>query len=171
MGRRKPNPPGINQTAMRNAERFYKQNTSINIQDNSVFLKHIYISHDAFNDNLKIHGFNKYPGMFLIKDAIKKDTQKSIVLDCLNQSKSPNVTNLDTHYEIPSQGIWDIYSKDQQYLLNLRPDSQNVILENDGRQIDPPTNSRPWLVGNTTISSKAALRKLRWTSLGVQCMI
>jgi hypothetical protein len=166
--RRKPvDPPGENQTAMRNAERFYKKNDDFGFSDRSVFLENIQVVHDAFNSDLAISYFKEFPGIFLIKNAIKKDHQESIVLDCLREAKAPNVTNLDTHYEIPAIGIWKVVLQDPNILVNLRPDNENVIVENDGRMIDPPTSIRPCL---SCITAKKALRRLRWTSLGVQCI-
>ena len=164
---RKPDPPGVNQTAMRNAERFYKKTNDFEIQDKSIVLEKIKIDHDAFNDNLYISYYEEFPGIFLIKNAIKTIHQKSIIMDCLREAKAPNVTNLDTHYEIPKEGIWDVFVCDSNRLLNLRPENDLPVLENDGRKIDPPTSSRPFL---SSITSKEALRRLRWASLGVQCM-
>lgn len=167
MGRRKKlDPPGVNQTAMRNAERFYKQNIDFEIPDSSILLDQIKIHHDAFHDNLNIYYFQEYPGIYLIKNAIKIHHQESIVTECLQEAKAPNVTNLDTHYEIPECGIWKSTLQDPNSLVNLRPDNGNEIIENDGRKIDPPTSARPFL---SSISCKNALRRLRWTSLGVQC--
>lgn len=168
MGRRKkPDPPGVNQTAMRNAERYYKQHDDFKIIDTSILLDQIRIDHDAFHDSLSICHYKEYPGIYLIKNAIKIHHQQAIVTECLKEAKAPNVTNLDTHYEIPDCGIWKLALQDPRSLINLRPDNENAIIENDGRKIDPPTSARPFL---SSISSKNALRRLRWTSLGVQCM-
>jgi hypothetical protein len=152
---------------MRNAERFYKKDNNFGFTDRSVILEKIKVDHDAFNSDLSISYFEDFPGIFMIKNAIKKEHQQSIILDCLKEAKAPNVTNLDTHYEIPACGIWKVVLQDQNTLVNLRPDNENVIVENDGRKIDPPTSIRPCL---SAISAKKALRRLRWTSLGVQCI-
>lgn len=170
MGRRRRlvDPPGENQTAMRNAERFFKKNNDFGFPDRSILFDKIQVDHEAFNTDLSISYYEELPGIFLIKNAIKKDHQESIVLDCLKEAKAPNVTNLDTHYEIPSCGIWKVVLQDSDGLVNLRPDNENVIVENDGRKIDPPTSVRPLL---SSITAKKALRRLRWASLGVQCIL
>lgn len=167
--RRKPlDPPGENQTAMRNAERYFKKNDDFGFPDRSLFLDKIQIDHDAFNGDLTLSYYEEFPGIFLIKNAIKISHQEAIVLDCLKEAKAPNVTNLDTHYQIPDCGIWKLVLQDPDGLVALRPDNENVILENDGRRIDPPTSARPSL---SSITATKALQRLRWTSLGVQCTL
>jgi alkylated DNA repair protein alkB family protein 1 len=59
----------------------------------------------TFNSSLT----NLQPGF------LNEEEQRSLVISCLeDHSRHPNETNLDAHYEVPHDGLWELWKTDQQ---------------------------------------------------------
>ncbi|KAG8981785.1 hypothetical protein FRB90_006990, partial [Tulasnella sp. 427] len=53
---------------------------------------------------------DSHPGLVIIPSYISPSAQRSFIRSSLeNQARSPNETNLDTHYLIPEKGIWNAH--------------------------------------------------------------
>ncbi|KAJ3312135.1 hypothetical protein HDV04_003389 [Boothiomyces sp. JEL0838] len=63
-----------------------------------------------FNRSIKVIAFDKFPGLYYIPDAIPVELQKSIVKEALEEwVRPPNVCNLDSHFHLNPNGIWNEY--------------------------------------------------------------
>jgi alkylated DNA repair protein alkB family protein 1 len=55
--------------------------------------------------------FESFPGFLVVKDAISQELQRDIIQEALeNWAKPPNVSNLDLHFKLPQEGIWNSFS-------------------------------------------------------------
>jgi alkylated DNA repair protein alkB family protein 1 len=187
MGRKiVPNPPGANQSATRNAERAWKRDpiepTTLASLKSGTLTSTITFGHPGLRP-AELFTFAEFPGLLVMKHALKIPFQMELIAACLGDyTRLPNVTNLDTHYHIPKEGLWAQFQKDPNLTLELR-ETQTGEKENTGDQdisldtfkpsdltespvkIDPPTSQRPYI---KPVTVKDALKKLRWTSLGFQ---
>ncbi|KAJ3520201.1 hypothetical protein NM688_g9197 [Phlebia brevispora] len=60
----------------------------------------------------KVYIFPSIPGLVVIPSFISPDDQRTLVRVSLrDQAKHPNETNLDTHYMLPEEGLWNAYLK------------------------------------------------------------
>ncbi|KNC97061.1 alkylated DNA repair protein AlkB [Spizellomyces punctatus DAOM BR117] len=124
------------------------------------------------------------PGLVIIPNMFSPSAQRTIIKQCLKEyTRHPNVTNLDTHWKLPSAGIWNLHelvrkgeiaSGAEETLLRMRHDGTvEGALKNGydsdvneaGIKIDPPTTDTHHL---THLTPQDALLRLRWTSLGFQ---
>ncbi|KAJ3320283.1 hypothetical protein HDV06_005427 [Boothiomyces sp. JEL0866] len=65
-----------------------------------------------FNRTLKAIAFDEFPGLYYIPDAIPLEMQKSIVKESLEEwVRPPNVCNLDSHFHLNPNGIWNEYAE------------------------------------------------------------
>ncbi|KAJ3179082.1 hypothetical protein HK101_010077 [Irineochytrium annulatum] len=123
--------------------------------------------------------FRAHPGLVLIPNPFTPSAQRHIVKSCMRHwAKRPNVSNLDTHYVIPGEGLWYLYERDwasgSLTQLQRRPPAEADAYEmeyNDpeGAQtlkFDPPTSEVLHLSPHLPVS--LALKKWRWSSLGYQ---
>ncbi|KAJ3020502.1 hypothetical protein HKX48_000706 [Thoreauomyces humboldtii] len=123
------------------------------------------------------------PGLVIIPGLITPSAQARIVHACLNVTKLPNVTNLDTHWVLPTTGLWAAHVAERQggapCMLDMRKDGYHESVHSLSQtpqeavpppeavpvRIDPPTTSTHHL---KAISASEATKRLRWTSLGYQ---
>ncbi|KAK5823020.1 hypothetical protein F5H01DRAFT_333320 [Linnemannia elongata] len=51
-----------------------------------------------------------HPGLIYIPAAFTPAAQRTLIKGCLKEySRHPNKSNLDTHYKVPSSGLWDLH--------------------------------------------------------------
>ncbi|KAJ2990722.1 hypothetical protein HDV02_004184 [Globomyces sp. JEL0801] len=124
MGRKNKNaPPPVddpnlqNTTAFRILERKLKRKGAL---DQSLFeILTDYQEILIFNDIKKAYKFANYPGLYLIKNAIPVELQKKIIVSCLKDwTQPPNVSNLDSHFQLDPKGIWNLYVEHKDDLEN-----------------------------------------------------
>ncbi|CAG8469313.1 7830_t:CDS:2 [Cetraspora pellucida] len=146
----------------------------------------------------KAYLFKDLPGFIFIPNPFTPDAQKHVIKRCLKDfTKHPNISNLDTHYVLPKQGIWEIYEKvfynildenDEECFIPLKASSINKNNdvryadddEESGLMTDPPLESTKSTIINekkpdpspsSTVSilpPSQLIRKLRWITLGYQ---
>ncbi|KAI8876631.1 hypothetical protein K501DRAFT_261852 [Backusella circina FSU 941] len=59
------------------------------------------------------------PGLIVIPNAFAPEQQRYLIKQCLlKYPQAPNTSNLHTHYEIPSQGIWPLFEQQRNGKLN-----------------------------------------------------
>jgi len=52
-------------------------------------------------------------GMIFIPNPFTEMAQRQLIHHCLHKyTQPPNLSNLDAHYDIPSDGVWNLYTKD-----------------------------------------------------------
>ena len=118
-------PPGPNQTGMRIAERAFKK-TLISLETRDSLLDpqvhtHRTMHHPGLHSNLEIGRLDQHPGLWILRGALTQNSQKSLIQSCLASfAKKPNVNNLDTHYHIPEQGLWETASSQPSLVLKVR---------------------------------------------------
>ena len=124
--------------------------------------------------------FPEFPGLILLKHALQPSLQRGLITACLREyTQLPNVTNLDTHYHMPLEGLWERFLNDPVSVLPIREFESGEIAQENATEanvagsngtisnikIDPPTCQRPYV---KPVTVQDALKKLRWTSLGFQ---
>ncbi|KAI8375215.1 hypothetical protein BD560DRAFT_393067 [Blakeslea trispora] len=58
------------------------------------------------------------PGLIIIPNAFSPRAQRYLVKQCLSiYPQPPNTSNLDTHYHIPSTGLWPLYEAQEKGIL------------------------------------------------------
>ncbi|KAI0350246.1 hypothetical protein OH77DRAFT_1593714 [Trametes cingulata] len=63
-------------------------------------------------DGRRAYTFPGTPGLVLLPSFIRRDDQRRLVRWALSeQARYPNETNLDTHYVLPKEGLWNQYLK------------------------------------------------------------
>jgi alkylated DNA repair protein alkB family protein 1 len=144
-----------NKSAFRIAERAFKRTFDINKCHKS-------------NQNIMII----IPGIVLLRSYIDTETQANIIKSCLTDyAKLPNLTNLDSHFEVPVDGIFNTYCKNKQLLIQPRQfeTSTQTIYDQAKPEykllIDPPTDP---IRNKKPICISKVLNRLRWVTLGYQ---
>lgn len=55
----------------------------------------------------KVFTLDKHPGLFIIPGALSAAHQRRLIKRCMRDvTRRPNLNNLDTHYELPAEGLW-----------------------------------------------------------------
>ncbi|KAI8891907.1 hypothetical protein BC833DRAFT_533566 [Globomyces pollinis-pini] len=176
MGRKNKNaPPPVddpnlqNTTAFRILERKLKRKGAL---DQSLFeILTDYQEILIFNDIKKAYKFANYPGLYLIKNAIPVELQKKIIVSCLKDwTQPPNVSNLDSHFQLDPKGIWNLYVEHKDDLENAPVTVQNMIVP---KLIDPVSS----LIIDAPVDNMLkqedelivkVLHRMRWSTLGHQ---
>jgi alkylated DNA repair protein alkB family protein 1 len=126
-----------NQTKFRILERTMKRKGEINSQfliDLSEW-KSSEIS--LFNNRKAAYFLDEFPGFILIKNGIPVDMQNQIIRLALEEwAKSPNISNLDSHFVLSTEGIWNDFvsskSKEMPIYVEKRhftPDVQSAVID------------------------------------------
>ncbi|KAF9264828.1 hypothetical protein L218DRAFT_979507 [Marasmius fiardii PR-910] len=96
----------------------------------------------------------RIPGLVLLPSFISPEKQRELVQWALSEhSRPPNETNLDTHYILPPEGIWNVAveaKKDPSRGMIIQP--RHSILPND-QKLDAVHGPRV-LINNTPASTK-----------------
>lgn len=89
----------------------------------------------------------RIPGLVILPHILSPDTQRRLVMQIMQEyARSPNKCNLDAHYTLPEQGLWN-------------------MLESDASLGTTTTFSDDQ---NASISIKDMLKRMRWTTVGYQ---
>lgn len=122
-------------------------------------------------------------GLVVLPSFISHEQQRELVTWSLcDQARSPNPTNLDTHYHIPPSGLWNAHLSNDHSPILPRSSTSNSLDEQQGSrklvENDPanPQNfstmyntPKPDAPPSSTAqqsSPSALLPKLRWANIG-----
>ncbi|CAO3686307.1 unnamed protein product [Umbelopsis ramanniana] len=93
-------------------------------------------------------------GLIFIPNPFTESAQRQLIYNCLQKyTQAPNSSNLDAHYEIPAEGIWNSYTNSLQRASNEDGDEfliKRKISSNNGQKITesadpydtPPTSGQ-----------------------------
>lgn len=99
-----------NQTAFRILERTIKRKGPVDANLFACLNDAKATTLQLFDSQCTAYSFPGFEGMFLIKKAIPNPLQFEIVQQALHKwTMPPNVSNLDSHFHVPIQGIWNAY--------------------------------------------------------------
>ncbi|KAJ7632537.1 hypothetical protein FB45DRAFT_912725 [Roridomyces roridus] len=103
----------------------------------------------------------RIPGLVLLPGFLDHATQRALVQWSLaDHARQPNETNLDIHYVLPEDGLWN--PSGPRKLINNTP----ATLENFSElSATPKLPSAPSGTAQPTLAS-ALIRKLRWANIG-----
>ncbi|KAJ3726161.1 hypothetical protein C8R42DRAFT_694830 [Lentinula raphanica] len=133
----------------------------------------------------KGYTFSRLPGLILLPAFLCPEEQRNLIKWSLTEhARQPNETNLDVHYLLPPEGIWNAYLRDRNTLVHPRPietDAEYLKQESGPRQLinnvsadtsnfelmnnvakpplPPSSNIRP-------ASCSYLLPRLRWANIG-----
>ncbi len=89
-------------------------------------------------------------GLVILPGFLSHQTQRNLVYWSLSQhSRHPNETNLDAHYLLPADGLWNAYLNARK---DPRQDSQVQPRASTSKEIDQPPAGPRQLVDNTPAS-------------------
>ncbi|KAI9456448.1 hypothetical protein F5148DRAFT_368917 [Russula earlei] len=124
------------------------------------------------------------PGLVILPSFISEDTQRDLIRWSLSEhARQPNETNLDTHYCLPTSGLWSTYLRSPETIItprassspNLSPDSPgrrhlisntpaspaifSLLVSTPKHPPAPSAHARPFNAGEL-------LPRLRWANIG-----
>ncbi|ORZ00679.1 hypothetical protein BCR43DRAFT_435054 [Syncephalastrum racemosum] len=123
------------------------------------------------------------PGLIVIPNPFTPAAEREVVRACLSEySKAPNMSNLDTHYAMPDEGLWRLHQRQSQECVPRKSKAQDTASQQsqeqqrrvkacddafrpdlNGPKPDPlPAETVPLL------TPTELLYKLRWVTLGYQ---
>ncbi|KAI9266101.1 hypothetical protein BY458DRAFT_437586 [Sporodiniella umbellata] len=137
------------------------------------------------------------PGLIIIPNAFTPQAQIHLIKQCLSvYPRPPNTSNLDTHYVIPSTGLWPLYEKENSGELTMKdpeffvakkrsqdveegysdsetekePSGRKLTACSDDFQpvINEPKRDPPPASTVPLLPPSELIRKLRWVTLGYQ---
>ncbi|CAG8568010.1 10641_t:CDS:2, partial [Acaulospora morrowiae] len=117
----------------------------------------------------KAYCIKDLPGFIFIQNPFTPEAQKYIIKRCLKDfAKKPNLCNLDTHYVLPNQGIWELHEKvykgqlnenDKEFFVPLKAasmeeiteqyidnDESSPILKSNNQRVDSSLNAKSDIV-------------------------
>ncbi|KAK4058481.1 hypothetical protein OIO90_000643 [Microbotryomycetes sp. JL221] len=135
------------------------------------------------------------PGLVLLPRILPPELQRSLTIESLRSSLSPNVTSLAAHYELPEEGIWNAWECGKRDLEVERKDKvRETVLKREQNNFEPvtkenwnqlkdrgkdlehksatdPSSSRsssaaPEQCDRRDVTVAELLPKLRWTTIG-----
>lgn len=144
--------PAPTTSVFRHAERFYRKKTFSEHCILDCLQPHPRIAAvrtvDLFGHSAQIHTVDGIPGFLYICSALPLATQHSLVHTTLAEyMRPPNACNLDSVYELPPVGLVNSLAKGSAHLLHK------------------PSNT---LHTHDTAQLHRLIRKMRWTTLGLQ---
>ncbi|KAJ2956065.1 hypothetical protein NQZ79_g8042 [Umbelopsis isabellina] len=137
--------------------------------------------------NLKAYIHTDVNGLIFIANPFTAAAQRKLVYHCLhNYTQSPNLSNLDAHYDIPTPGVWNLHATNRKSNNNnsdvdairrrespkrqktddgyLNADQSNV----DNQQPRPDNQSELKKSRDSALKPSDLVKKLRWVTLGYQ---
>ncbi|KAH7343899.1 2OG-Fe(II) oxygenase superfamily-domain-containing protein [Rhizoctonia solani] len=147
----------------------------------------------GFKGDGKAYTVDSIPGLVLLPLFVSPSAQRSLVHQSLrSHAKSPNESNLDAHYQVPSNGLWNEWERVVEQRETLRDPEFDVVVQTKWKDdlpleaYHPPDSSRT-LVENApgsldTLQPKLApmpssslppstvsqlVPKLRWSNIGL----
>ncbi|KXN69550.1 hypothetical protein CONCODRAFT_7959 [Conidiobolus coronatus NRRL 28638] len=143
----------------------------------------------------KAYVIGTIPGLIVIPNPFSNRAQRGLISACTRvYSKPPYVSNLDTHFTVPANGVWDVYERghlmqittdDPDYYIPLKLDPSKVndtIKSGSGlKNIETSTategfkynglNDRNVLIKHSNLKllpPDQIIRRLRWITFGYQ---
>ncbi|RIA92841.1 hypothetical protein C1645_691274 [Glomus cerebriforme] len=112
------------------------------------------------------------PGFIFIPNPFTPKVQKNIIKRCLKDfAKYPNKSNLDTHYILPKEGLWNLYEKGINSELNENDVIPLRASENRDKEKEEKVEEKAEPLpspGVPILSPSQLIKKLRWVTLGYQ---
>ncbi|KAJ3810650.1 hypothetical protein F5876DRAFT_65423 [Lentinula aff. lateritia] len=134
---------------------------------------------------IKGYAFPSMPGLILLPGLLSPEKQRELIQwSLVEHSRQPNETNLDIHYRLPSEGIWNAYVRDGSAMVHPRPieaDTEYIrqdpgprkLIDNipaDTTNFECLSNvSKPLAPPSSTIRPATCsdlLPRLRWANIG-----
>ncbi|PVG04465.1 hypothetical protein CPB86DRAFT_722448 [Serendipita vermifera] len=141
---------------------------------------------------VKAFGIESIPGFVLLPGFLSIEEQRHLIQEALeNHARHPNENNLDTHYILPKDGLWNAW---KEYCTREREGNTNsppIIATKGADDTDGIAESRRTLINNTAASVEnfeemrsmpkvppppsttlsplplnSILHKLRWSNIG-----
>ncbi|KAI8882411.1 Yip1-domain-containing protein [Backusella circina FSU 941] len=188
--RKKQRKTYVNQEAFRSAERNFKSRNpppdfskvvDVTKEDQEHIIK-VPLTQDLeslsrlFGDNQHsktcqdAYVLKNVPGLIVIPNAMTAKAQRHLIKQCLSvYSLHPNISNLDTHYNIPESGLWSLFEKQKENTLKpedaLVYKKENKSLQQGGYSSDNDKDSDD---SNSSAPPDELIKKLRWVTLGYQ---
>ncbi|KAI8150075.1 hypothetical protein BJV82DRAFT_503313 [Fennellomyces sp. T-0311] len=107
------------------------------------------------------------PGLIIIQNPFTDKAQRHFIRECLSvYAQAPNTSNLDTHYTIPAEGLWNLYEKERGG--NLDSDYRIPRKEPQADDEDSEKNDPPPVETVPLLPPSDLVRKMRWVTLGYQ---
>jgi alkylated DNA repair protein alkB family protein 1 len=137
-------------------------------------------------------------GLIFIPNPFTATAQRQLIHNCLQKyTQAPNSSNLDAHYDVPAEGIWNLYTRshnrssyedDCELLIKRKSGSTNgqktsesadpydasassnqLNLEMDTKNVGEKLNqTSSQNTASDFLQPSELVRKLRWVSLGYQ---
>ncbi|KAI9321266.1 hypothetical protein BX666DRAFT_2017334 [Dichotomocladium elegans] len=130
------------------------------------------LNHLLFKENQQAaYILDDFPGLIFIPNPFQDAGQRRLIRECLEEyTKAPNISNLDTHYEIPPQGLWAAACsqtvRGEMSLNDVVPRKSDKVWQEEANQYEkrdpPPVETVPLL------PPQELMRKMRWVMLGYQ---
>ena len=128
-----------------------------------------------------------FPGMLYIPNSIHWQGQKDILKCCFKEAINPPcLSNLDSYYEIPKEGLWSFLVRDLTEPAGLvhgstKSDRSYKIMKKIFKENKEPTvqedlysgdkstvTSDDFTLEDSLMSASTLIRKMRWVTLGYQ---
>ncbi|KAJ3306621.1 hypothetical protein HDV03_004761 [Kappamyces sp. JEL0829] len=147
---------------------------------------------DCWGRQRTAYSIPSFPGLWLVKDALSHEMQLQIAREALEQwAKPPNISNLDSHFQLSVEGIWNQYTAWRQKKTDAAPlvkkrhfapaplpethDGKlcelkkqrvySVYDKESGLTIDSPVD---YMIRDDDVELPKVLNRLRWVTLGHQ---
>ncbi|KAI0086619.1 hypothetical protein BDY19DRAFT_1074506 [Irpex rosettiformis] len=136
----------------------------------------------------KAYMFPRVPGLALLPSFITPEEQRDLVRSSLkDHARHPNETNLDTHYRLPEEGLWNAYVRSRRgpgvadIQPRAAPGASYESLNNGPRQLisnepaskenfvkiaSAPAVPAPPSQNARASSPETLIQKLRWANIG-----
>ncbi|EJD05912.1 uncharacterized protein FOMMEDRAFT_145266 [Fomitiporia mediterranea MF3/22] len=113
------------------------------------------------------------PGLVILPGYLCHETQRQLVRWSLTEhARHPNETNLDAHYDIPKEGLWDVHVRSDKRVIPLRRNDSTIFANSPAkdqqqRESLSQTNLPPKLSPRSGLATTSELiTKLRWANIG-----
>lgn len=114
----------------------------------------ITIEHLDLGGNCQGYSIQGLPGLIIIPSALSNSRQQELIRACLcKHAKRPHQSNLDTHYQVPDEGIWSMYVREKTAI-----DKEEFKIRARRKEGDDSPE--------TDVSPSSLLYRLRWITLG-----
>ncbi|KAI0691192.1 hypothetical protein BC835DRAFT_1279687 [Cytidiella melzeri] len=134
--------------------------------------------------------FPQVPGLVLLPSFVSSEEQRDLVRWSLrDHARHPNETNLDTHYILPKDGLWNAYARSRQAsesISDIQPrvstcsaanqqsntgprqiiSNEPATKENFAKLVSAPTAPAPPSPNARACPPGALISKLRWANIG-----
>ncbi|KAI8388032.1 uncharacterized protein BYT42DRAFT_602653 [Radiomyces spectabilis] len=85
----------------------------------------------------KAYIIKSVPGLIVIPNPFTPQAQRYLIKESLsNYPRPPNISNLDTHYDIDVDGLWQLYEKEEQGILKDYLVPKKATAESDSSDDD-----------------------------------